>query len=396
MLSVVDSQKKSPKIKILFFISSLAGGGAERVMVDILRYIDRSRFDPLLVLLYPHADSPYRQYLPEDLRVVVIARKTDGVPAKLMQLARFMKAVRQEKPDVMVSMLTHNNIMALLAGIFFRIKVIPCEHNTLSEVVKTAEGGRMLGLPVAPMVKLLYRFADKIVAVSEGIRTDLIGAFGLEPDKVMTIPNPVDLNRIGHLSLDSAEHPFFRDQNPVVIAMGRLTEQKGFDILLKAFSRVIAAEDARLIIMGEGSQREYLGNIIGELGITDKVSLPGFEKNPYAFLARSNLFVLSSRFEGMPMALLEAMACGLPVIATDCRSGPREILENGQCGVLVPVNDEAALAEAMTGLLKDKRLRTELSEGGKGRVKEFFVKEIVRQYEEIIFGLGLPQNEKWN
>jgi glycosyltransferase involved in cell wall biosynthesis len=372
------------KIKVLFFISSLGGGGAERVMVDLLRNIDRGRIEPILVLLYPYEDSPYRQYLPEDIRVIVVTRKSDSLPGKLLQLLNFIKTIHKEKPNVIVSMLTHNNIMAMLSGLLFGIRVIACEHNTLSEVIKTEEGRRILGFPVSLLVKSCYRFADKIIAVSEGIRLNLISDFGIMSEKVQTIYNPIDLNRIKALISDSPEHPFFRDQKPVVIAMGRLTAQKGFDILLKGFSRVISEIDARLIVMGEGPQRAYLENIIRNLGIVDKVYLSGFQRNPYALLAHSAIFVLSSHYEGLPMAILEAMACGIPVISTDCRSGPREILQNGQCGILVPVNNETALAEAITRLLNDREQREEFSKRGKERMKDFTVNEIVRQYEDVI------------
>ena len=373
------------KSKVLFFISSLAGGGAERVMVDLIRNIDRKKVDPVLVLLYPYEGSPYRQNLAEDIRVVVVARKSDSVAAKLRQFLDFLKTVRMEKPDMVLSMLTHNNIMALLSGLLFRIRVIVSEHNTLSEVVKTEEGRKILGVPVAPMVKVLYRFAATIIAVSEGIRSDLISTFGIAADQVQTIYNPMALNRISALATESPEHRFFlEDRKPIVIAMGRLTPQKGFDILLKAFRLVMSEIDARMIIMGEGLQRSYLERMISDLGIENRVSLCGFQRNPCAFLAQADIFVLSSQYEGLPMAILEAMACGVPVISTDCRSGPREILQNGQCGVLVPVGDEAALAEAITGLLKDEKRRKELSERGKERLKDFSIQEIVRQYEEIL------------
>ncbi len=382
------------KIKVLCFISSLAGGGAERVMVDILRNIDRNKFEPTLTLLYPCEDSPYRQFLPEDIRVVVVARKSESVPGKLRQLLNFIKTVRKEKPDVILSMLTHNNVMALLSGLLCGIKVVACEHNTLSEVIKTEEGRKMLGIPVVPMVKIFYRFAYKIIAVSEGIKSDLVTAFGIASDKVQTIYNPIALDRISHFMHDAPGHPFFREQKPVVVAMGRMTPQKGFDILLKAFSRVIVATDARLIIMGEGPQRTYLENMVKDLGIEEKVSLAGFQRNPYALLAHSDVFVLSSQYEGLPMAILEAMACGIPIISTDCRSGPREILKNGQCGIIVPVNNEAALADAITELLKDKKQREELSKRGKERVKDFSAGEIVRQYEEIIYKEAVSRHKK--
>ena len=372
------------KIKVLFFISSLEGGGAERVMVDLLRNIDRGRIEPTLVLLYPYEDSPYRQYLPEDIRVIGVTRKTESLPSKLLQVLSFMKTVYKEKPQVILSMLSHNNIMAILSGLLFGIRVIACEHNTLSEVIKTKEGRRILGVPASLLVKIFYRFAAKFIAVSEGVRSNLISDFGMRSEKVQTIYNPIDLSRINSLIPDSPEHPFFRDRKPIVIALGRLIPGKGFDILLKAFSRVISEIDARLLILGEGPQRAYLENMIRDLGVTGKVSLAGFQKNPYTFLAHSDIFVLSSQHEGLPMAILEAMACGIPVISTDCRSGPREILQNGQCGILVPVNNETALADAITRLLKDREQREEFSKRGKERMKDFTVNEIVRQYEDVI------------
>jgi glycosyltransferase involved in cell wall biosynthesis len=269
--------------------------------------------------------------------------------------------------------------------LLFKIPVIVSEHNTLSEVVKTEEGRKILGVPVAFMVKILYRFAANIITVSEGIKSDLISAFGISEDKVQTIYNPIALNRISSLATESPEHRFFfEDRKPVVIAMGRLTPQKGFDILLKAFSRVISDIDARLIIMGEGRQRAYLESLIRDIDIADKVSLAGFQKNPYAFLSQSDIFVLSSQYEGLPMAILEAMACGVPVVSTDCMSGPREILQNGRCGSLIPVGNETALANAIMRLLKDKGQREEFSKCGKERIKDFSLNEIVRQYEEII------------
>jgi glycosyltransferase involved in cell wall biosynthesis len=372
------------KCKTLFFISSLDGGGAERVMVDLVRHIDRGRVEPSLVLLYPYEESPYKNDLPDDLRIIVVERKSDHVFHQLKQFVAFLKTVFRENPRVILSMLTHNNIMALVAGVFLGIEVIVCEHNTLGEVIKTREGRTMLGLPVAPVVKIFYRFVNKVIAVSEGIRLNLIEDFGIPAEKVRTIYNPIDLDRIQASSSLQPGHPFFENQKPIVIAMGRLVEQKGFDTLIKAFRYVVQEIDARLIIMGEGPQRGVLENVIEKCGIAGKVSLPGFQGNPYALLSSSDVFVLSSNYEGLPMAIFEAMACGVPVIATDCRSGPREILSNGTCGMLVPVGDEIALAQGIKRLLKDDEMRKKLSGSGKERLKDFSFEKIMKQYEHVI------------
>jgi glycosyltransferase involved in cell wall biosynthesis len=370
--------------KTLFFISSLDGGGAERVMVDLVRHIDRGRIEPSLVLLYPYEESPYKNDLPDDLRIIVVERKYDHVFHKLKQFLAFLKTVFRENPQIILSMLTHNNIMAFLAGKFFGIEVIVCEHNTLGEVIKTREGRTMLGLPVAPMVKIFYRFVKRAIAVSDGIRLNLIEDFGIPAEKVRTIYNPIDLDRIQASSSRRPGHPFFEDQKPVVMAMGRLVEQKGFDTLINAFRHVVKEIDARLIIMGEGQQRRMLENMVEKYGIAGKVSLPGFQRNPYALLSHSDVFVLSSNYEGLPMAIFEAMACGVPVIATDCRSGPREILRNGTCGMLVPVGDEIALAQGIKRLLKGDEMRKKLSASGKERLKDFSFEKIMKQYEDVI------------
>lgn len=380
--------KSKGKIKVLFFISSLDGGGAERVMVDILNYIDKSRIEPVLVILYPYDNSPYKEYLTEDVKVVVVKRKSDSFFSKIKQFADFIKIVYKEKPRVILSMLTHNNIMAISAAIFSRLKVIVCEQNTVSEVIKIREGKKILWFPVSSMVKVLYRFTDRVIAVSKGVRSDLIKEFNIPAHKIQVIYNPIDLNRITGLSSMPLEHPFFEDHVPIVIAIGRLVRQKGFDTLIKAFSLVIPKMNAQLIILGEGPEKESLEEMVKDLGLIDKVSFAGFQNNPYKFLSRADVFVLSSNYEGLPMVILEAMACGAPIISTDCRSGPCEILENGKYGLLVPVGDANALSKGMLRLLKDKSLRGEFYNSGKGRVLDFHIDRIIKQYEEVILETG--------
>jgi len=378
------NQGYSEKIKVLFFISSLDGGGAEKVMVNILSHIDRDKIDPSLILFYPFDDSPYRKYLRGDVKVTVIGRKSDSFFEKIRQFLNFFRAVHREKPRVILSMLTHNNIIALFAGVLVRIRVIVCEHITLGEVIKTREGRTMVWFPVAPLVKILYRFADKIIAVSEGIKINLTEEFRIAAGTIEVIYNPVDIARISWLSRMHLEHPFFQGGVPVILAVGRLVWQKGFDLLLRAFREVLSELDARLILAGEGHERESLQRLAKDLGIAAKVSFVGFQTNPYAFMSKADVFVLSSRYEGLPMVLLEALACGTPVISTDCKSGPREILDNGRCGLLVPVRDMKALSEAIVRSLKDSELRENFSRLGRERATDFSVDRIIRQYENVI------------
>jgi glycosyltransferase involved in cell wall biosynthesis len=373
------------KIKVLFFISSLEGGGAERVMVTLLGNMEGSRIEPVLVLLYPATKSPYREYLSEKLKLIVVERNADSLFEKIKQFILFIRSVHKERPRVLLSMLTHNNIMALLAGILLRIRVIVCEHIALGENIKTEEGKRMLGVPVAPMVNILYKFTDRVIAVSEGIKRNLIEEFRIPERKVRVIYNPIDCDAITVLSTIPPEHSFFKGREPVIMGVGRLVTQKKFDILIKAFSSVVKEMDARLIILGEGPGREALQKLVRDLGMEGKISLAGFQENPYQFLSRADVFVLSSGYEGLPMVILEAMACGVPVISTDCRSGPREILQNGGCGLLVPVGDEGALSQGILQLLRDRTLREKFSKAGKERAKDFSVSEVATQYINIMY-----------
>lgn len=375
----------SEKIKVLFFISSLAGGGAERVMVEILHYLDKSKIEPVLVLLYPYQDSPYLEKLPSNIKIRVVHRKSDSPFQKIKQLISFIKVVCNEKPNTILSMLTHNNIMAIIAGIILNKKIIVSEHSTLSEVIKTKEGARILGLSVPILVKRLYKHSHKIIAVSEGIKSDLVEQFSISQYKIEVIYNPLDLKNIYKASTEQLESKFIEDNLPYVIAMGRLIWQKGFDILIKTFSRVLREFDSRLLILGEGPEREALEKLCKDLRIADNVHLIGFQKNPYKFLSKADVFVLSSYYEGLPMVILEAMACGAPVIATDCKSGPREILDNGKYGILVPTGDVDSLAEAILLILNDKRLQYEYSVKGKERANFFSAERIIKQYEDLIY-----------
>jgi glycosyltransferase involved in cell wall biosynthesis len=384
----VNSQSEGTtdqKMKVLFFIPSLDGGGAEKVMVQILRSVNSERIKPVLVLLFSYENSPYREYLPEGIKIIVVQRKSDSALDKIRQYAGFLRAVFNERPHVIISMLTHSNIIAISAGLIFRTKVIISEHIALGEAIKTEDGGRILWFPTKQLVRIFYRFADKIVAVSEGIKTNLVEEFNISSYKIEVLYNPIDLNRISELCKISVEHIFFKERAPVILSVGRLVPQKGFDILLIAFRDIIKKMDARLIILGEGPEKESLSRLVNDLAITEKVSFLGFQKNPYKFMSRADIFVLPSRYEGLPMVILEAMACDTPVVATDCKSGPREILQNGRYGVLVPTEDIDALSTAILELLRDKALRASFSRLAKQRVKDFAVEKIVSKYEELFY-----------
>ncbi|MCC2655475.1 MAG: glycosyl transferase family 1 [Panacagrimonas sp.] len=224
-------------------------------------------------------------------------------------------------------------------------------------------------LRVWPM-RRVYPHSAGVIAVSEGVRQDTMLVTGLPPERVHVIRNPVITSRIDAQAAEPVPHPWLADKTlPVIMGMGRLTAQKDFPTLLRAFARIQSQCPSRLVLLGEGPKpgdRERHEQIARDLGVADRVLLPGFQKNPYAWLSRADLFVLSSAWEGSPNALTEALALGIPSVSTDCPSGPQEILDGGRYGPLVGVGDDEAMAGAMLATinapLSADRLREAVAE----------------------------------
>ena len=228
-----------------------------------------------------------------------------------------------------------------------------------------------------------FPYADAVVGVSKGIADELTRIPGVSGDRVYTIYNPVVSENIGRKMREPVGHPWFkRDGVPIVLAVGRLAPQKDFHCLLAAFARVLKCRAARLLVLGKGKLREALLLQARDLGIAESVAFLGFVQNPYALLANANLFVLSSRHEGLPRVLIEAMACGCPVVSTNCQFGPSEILENGRWGELVPVGDVAALGHAIVRTLDKPPVRDDLQR----RASYFNVDRAVAKYEALLLG----------
>lgn len=331
------------KTKLALYLPSLRGGGAERVMVTLANGIAQRGYAVDLVLA--KAEGPYLGDVAENVRVVDL--RAARVATSLPGLVRYL---RRERPVAMLSALNHANVIAVLArrlaGV--PVRLVISEHNNFSTSKANASSwrGRMMG----HFMRWAYPYADRIVAVSEGVARDLANHVRLQ--SIDAIYNPIVTDALKTLSCAEANHPWLTARHaPVVLGVGRLAPQKDFSTLIKAFARLRETRDARLIILGEGELRSPLEALVRQFGLQEVVSLPGFVSNPYGFMRRADLFVLSSAWEGFGNVLVEAMACGTPVVSTNCPSGPAEILEGGRWGRLVPVGDEVALAEAMAATL---------------------------------------------
>jgi glycosyltransferase involved in cell wall biosynthesis len=203
-------------------------------------------------------------------------------------------------------------------------------------------------------IRFFYPYFNAIIAVSHGVAEDAHQISGVALDKIHVIRNPVITDKLLNLSKVSPTHPWLLDKKyPVILGIGRLTQQKGFDTLIRAFALINSKIPSRLIILGDGNLRQELTELASELDVSDRIDFPGFTDNPYSFLNSADLFILSSRWEGSPNALTEAMALGTQVVSTNCPSGPSEALQNGNIAPLVAVDDAEAIAEAAIEVLQN-------------------------------------------
>jgi glycosyltransferase involved in cell wall biosynthesis len=344
--------KNQQQKRFAFFIPSLRGGGVERITLHLAHGIAQLGYSIDLVLV--EAEGSYLQQVPDSIRVVDL-----GARRALKSFPALVRYLHEERPQALLSAMNHVNIVALWARCLAQVstRIVVCEHNTLSqnEQEKSIWQGRVMPLAI----QSFYPWADGIVAVSEGVADDLAQATGLERDRIQVIYNPVVTPEVCTKAQATLEHPWFAPgQPPVILAVGRFVEQKDFPTLIRAFAQVRKTHSARLIILGEGEERPALEALIAQLDLSADVALPGFVDNPYAYMTQAAVFALSSRWEGLPTVLIEALYCGAAIVSTDCPSGPREILKHGQYGQLVPVGNIAALAQSIQSALANPKSPT--------------------------------------
>ncbi len=342
MATIQPTRKRT---KIAVYLPSLSGGGAERVMLTLANGFSSDDIQVDLVLA--NATGPYLRDIAPDVRLIDL--HAARVLKSLLGLIRYL---RRERPDAMLTAMTHANIAAMLAIWLSGVKtrLVISERVDISDLEKTENF--MKRSFISWLMRITYSSAYRLVAVSKGVASGIVDSVKLPAELVDVIYNPVNLKLIDTLSREIPTHPWLLDSGPpVIIAAGRLSEQKDFALLIKAFAELRRDMSARLIIIGEGEERENLTALIHALGQQADIKLPGFVENPYSWMRSASLFVLSSRWEGLPNALIEAMVCGVPVVSTDCPSGPAEILENGKWGKLVPVGGQQQLAAAMAEAL---------------------------------------------
>ena len=360
--------------RIAIYLPSLSGGGAERVMVTLANTFVKLGFKVDLILAM--AEGPYLNEVSHEVQIITLNSRRSWylLPALAVYL-------RKKKPIVILAAMGHANVLSVLAKSLARVttRVIISERNTFS-ISKMQSASMKIRILLPRLMAWTYPIADGVIAVSSGVAEDLARSIKLPRSVIDVVYNPVVTDSLVAKSMMMPNHAWFSpNQPPVIVGMGRLTKQKDFPTLLRAFALLRQRKDVRLIILGQGNLRSELQELIKNLDLQVVVDLPGFVENPFAILKHASLFVLSSAWEGLPNALIQAMACGTPVVSTDCPSGPTEILQGGKWGRLVPVGNVEAMAEAMAATLEDENRPNVMQ-----RAAEFSVDHGVKGYLRVM------------
>ncbi|AFZ37638.1 glycosyl transferase group 1 [Stanieria cyanosphaera PCC 7437] len=366
------------KLNITLVISTLSSGGAERVLVLLAEGLI-AQGHRVTVVTFSAQNSDFYQLPPEASRLALgimseSANPIEGLIANIQRIGSLKRALKSTKPNVVISFLRITNICTILACFGAKYPVIVTEHNDpqVFSYGKIWETLRRWTYPQSSMV----------VSVSKGVDSSLKP---LSANKRAVIYNPIVI--VEKTQSDRLPESVDSSKNWIV-SMGRLTEQKGFDLLLQAFGKIAPLfPDWQLLILGKGELREELENQKNALGLTNKVVFTGALTNPVRVLKQAKFFVMASRNEGFPMAHGEALACGLPVIATDCPSGPREMIRHEIDGILIPNGDVSALATAMKSLITDEQKRRRLAAKAPEVIQRFNLERIVEEWESLMYGL---------
>jgi len=411
------------KRHILFVIDSLVGGGAEKIMSYLVNGVNKEKYR---VSIYISLDTKIEYeisdmvniYSSSNQELKTVYDNESDIKLKIEKIAKFYNIkyftsnntyskkredmekflrdiylsstvlngiIQKEKPDLIVSFLINSNLITLIARNLFQFDIPICcsDHNTLSSEIKS------LPYPFlySSVIRLLYKKSDYHVAVSEGSKSDLIKFCGLPNKNIYTIYNGIDLGNVKKQSteqLDDDITEILADKSiRKIITSGRLADQKNQSLLIRAYKKIQNRSNTKLLILGTGEKQEDLQRLTEKLGLDVDVLFLGWRKNPFNIISKCDVFVLSSDWEGLPLVLIEAMSLGVPVISTDCPSGPSEILDGGKYGILVQPNNENKLAEAIAKLLSDNQLRSELSRSGKERARNFSLEKMVDSYEKF-------------
>jgi glycosyltransferase involved in cell wall biosynthesis len=385
------NDRGSRDAQIAVFIHSLSGGGAQRRTVTLVNGFAERGYDVDLVVIA--ARGPLISLLDPRVRLVALTGWVEGRPlARLprriqlfLALHRIARYFREARPGVFMAAASHVHVPVLIAHRLAACDV-PLVLRVSNHLSRTGSGGaepknRMFAPRLA---RWLYPRADALIAVSQGVADDVHAVTGYPRTRIHALHSPILTDEMRRRAEAPLDHPWFAAaEPPVVVGVGRLVKQKDFPTLIRAFARVRATRPARLLLLGRAKnskKRRRLTDLIDSLGVTADIQLTGYVDNPLAYMKRAAVLVLSSAWEGLPGVLIEALACGCPIVSTDCPSGPSEILAGGEFGRLVPVGDDMAMAAAISATLDEAPDRERL----RARAEEFGADRAIDRYLEVL------------
>jgi glycosyltransferase involved in cell wall biosynthesis len=364
--------EKKPRIALI--LSSLEVGGTQRVMMHLAEGLLKEGF--VIDIVAVRAQGPFLKIVPAEANLIDL-----GAKRALSAIPALIQYLRKYHPEAILSGLTHINFAAIISRYFSGIstRLIVSERNNLSQ--KKIHKPKLWDRLIYAAVNLFYPFADAIITVSKDVADDLAQSAKLDPKKIIPIHNPIPVDEIRNFSTIKITHAWFSDTTaPLILAVGRLHQQKDYPTLIKAFNILRKRRPAHLMIIGEGKERQMIEKKIKNSPYSDDICLMGKIDNPFPYMAKAEVFVLSSEWEGFGNVLVEALACGATVVSTDCHSGPREILGNNKYGLLVPVGDSEALAKAIERSI----VHPFPPRQGIARARDFSVEKAVMQYIGVL------------
>lgn len=352
------------KTKILFIVPSMRGGGAERVISTLLQHINKDKFDLNLALITK--EGKFLDNIPSHVNLIDLDTKRVR-----NSIFKIIKTINSLKPDIVFSTLGHLNLLISMIRPFLSKKIvfIGRESNTVSVINKQSKYPKLFDF----LYNNFYNNFDHIVAQAEYMKKDLVENYQIKSEKITVINNPIDFENIKKLSNISSKELF--DKSKInLLAVGRLSHQKGFDTLLEIMKEL--DEKYFLSILGQGPDEEKLKSMIKEFSLESKVQLLGFQDNPYSYMKQADIFVLSSRFEGLPNVVLEANACGTTVIAFDCPGGTNEIIVDGENGYLAKCQDKNDFIDKLKNISLQKEINQTI-------LNKYEVLQIINQYTNL-------------
>jgi glycosyltransferase involved in cell wall biosynthesis len=377
---------KKSVIKLLFLLPTYTFGGAERTSLNLLNGIDKSRFRICLVT----SKNIYQNFQNIDIEKFLSIEDL-GMGVWFNSLRRFMHDMKKvvfllktEKPDIAFGMMHYPSSLLVFAKKLYGldVKVIVSPRGPSTEYLKYFEKKFFRKIYLKGIFSFFCKYADGLVIASHGMKEECIRHFHADSARTIVIPNSVDFYEIkikAEENIDIDIPSGFQ----LISTSGRLEREKNIPFLLKAFSLIRKTEKIRLMIIGDGTERKNLERLSRELNIEEDVVFVGYQGNPYKFIKRSDIFVHTCLFEGFANSIIEAMACGVPVITVDCPYGPKDIIKHGENGYLVPMNDEEALIRSIKTLLHDRALRISLAQRGSERALDFSTNTMVENYENF-------------